>query len=427
MKNSLLFLITFAIIFSNCSVVKLNDLAIKTVDAKELIPLPIQNARGYLLINQKEYPNVDNWEIIMNQLDSVGDQSPNQLLKVQLEKRKNYWKVPREFLAGKRLVTMNVKGINSNGVPLVQTLNVFINDGDQFQPICSDCELLPVHCKWDCIGPGYAFSIEARKSNSGNKYYMTLEQNVIFDSVTNNATPYYYYVSGANINTIPCTPVNGNPGVCIHNDTGYPIIGPFNASQHPTRYCNVNGVPISSGTVYGIPKGLGPWDGNYLISDWIHDNPPCVDNLNSAMSIFNNSLHGVNFGARPKLFCGSTNCATVPTIVGSGGVSPNPCDDISIISGASFYDNLAAALGCLTQSYNPVTHEWEPGTWVGDTDTLELHQLDMKNSPIKLPVDDLFDEEGNPTGQNGNFQKGLYLIGMSKKDGSYAYVIKEIK
>ncbi len=420
MKNLTLFLIFLAFISMTCSI-RIGEQKIPIVEAKELILMPVEHAQEYLILSKKKYPEIKSWEITLNKLDSLNDEQPDFLQKIQLEAGKNYWKIPKQYRSKKELITLKISGLNQSGDPSLQTNSAFLYDGDKHPMLCPGCEIPVIHCSWECVGPNYAYKIAARKALSGNKYYLSLEDYFIHDPVTGYNTPFYYYVTSAAYSSLG-SPITKN---------GFPVIGAFNASQHPQKYCSVSGNPIKSGFVYGIPKDLGPWEGHFLLTDWIHKLPPCVDGVNIAIMDFNNPANGANFTAGPvtlpNLLCGTTLCNHLPTPGGGNGVSPNPCDQISLLSGSSFYNDLSAALGCHFQKYNPESNSWEIGDWLEDTDLLELKRLDEADKGSKIEVEEFYDGKGKPKLVDNEIAQGLYLIGVYSKSGDYNYMIREVE
>lgn len=407
--KSLILIIILLLAFQFCTEVETKK-EIKIVESKNILSVPINYSRGFLIFDKGKYPNVNNWEVQIKPLNASKEKDHKSEVKLKISEEKNYIKLPKEFSKRNSLYSVALNGLDANGIIILQSNILNNNNNTGALYTCPGCQS-ELDCTWKCVGPDYAYSIHAYKKLVGDQYYLSLEPNGRDDGDTETYTPYYFYSHQS--------PYGGA------TTDGFSVIGPINTSQTSGQYCTATGSHIS-GLVYGIAKDRGPWGGNHLMTEWILGHPPCLDGLNFAIMAFNNPANGANFSNKPPLSCGSTPCSESGGSSG-GGTSPNPCSGISLISGMIHYNDLAASLGCLIKRFNPKTKDWENSKIMRSIQNLEIRNLSTIDQVEKLNVANLIEENGNAKIEQKIIESGLYLIGIYLDSGDYIYTINEIK
>lgn len=247
---------------------------------------------------------------------------------------------------------------------------------------------------------------------------MSLEETYeYYDEDLQITYPYYYYA-----------PESAFVGADPH---GYSPIGSINTATESGQYCSAIGSTLS-GNVWGIAKELGPWEGSYILTDILIGEPPCANDIDAPIMIFNISGSGADFSnpgsspdPRPFLSCSSTPCNS-----GSGGIgnNPRPCEAMESLSfGTDFFDNIAQILGCFYGAYDPVAQEWDYN-WGSRLSKITVRDInDITTPPINLEAQKAFGKNGEWLVKKPFLKKGLYSIGLFSKGGEYDYLIVEIQ
>lgn len=404
------FLLLLVLIGSNSCVIKSKEPATISIEAGDIIGMPIKNAQGYLVLDKRKHPRIMQWEI------EVYKNGKEQVETAKLDPGINYWRIPKQYQSAKEKYTFKVRGLAEAGGPTIQT-NPFPVSADP-SLLCVGCTGYELACSWECVGLNYAYKINAYKNPNGGDYYLSLEETYeYYDEDLQVTYPYYYYAPESAF-------AGGDPN-------GYSPIGLINTATEPGQYCSATGSTLN-GNVWGIAKELGPWKGSYILTDFIIGDPPCADGIDAPIMIFNMPGSGADFSnpgsspdPRPFLSCSPTSCN-----YGSGGIgnNPRPCDEMESLSfGTDFFDNIAQALGCFYSTYDPVAQEWNYD-WGSRLSRLTVRNInDITAPPIYLDAEKAFRKNGEWLVEKPSLDKGLYSIGLFSKGGKYNYLILEIQ
>jgi len=386
-------------IFS-CKQGKIEQEPIKThpkLKQKKLITVPINLSNGFLILDRKSNPKVETWAAKYSRILKDGPINISQF--DQKTKSKNYFKVPEKLYKDKDPVQVTLSGYHNN-LEIVQSS--FIVNENNFAARCPGCNW-ELACEVTCVGPDYAYIIRAYSPPNGGQFYLSVSETASCDDQGYNCVPYYYYVPNQ-----PNLP-----------DYGDNISDAMITTQHPEQdFCTASGSHIS-GTVWGIAKGLGQWDGLDLTTNYLIGEPPCAENnIQSFLNILNLSSNGTDLNSSNALNCGSTPCGNISGGSGTGGLGGDPCNlygGLSFGPQDDFWDTWSSGWGC-NGFVNVFEDEIEKVTF-NDQDSDEDENGGTTSNPIIIDFDKI--RTAGSSLPELTFNEGLYFVEATTKKGKF--------
>jgi hypothetical protein len=241
----------------------------------KIISMIPAHSQGYLVLNNKENPEVVNWKINIIQQFGTKEVIVEQLT---LSKEKNYWKVPKQYLGTKGLYLIGVTGFNILGeIIAIQT------------PFRISKRVTTIHQKtnqgwvepkplgrWICNGQIYAWELnlyynENTDSGQYNGYYLYLD-----DAVSDEGFSFYEY---AYVN-------EWNQSIMVYPEGNlwFSVVSTLNNPYYDEEG---NLLLSSVGPVIAIVKTMGLWNGGPK-----NNETPIPENINGTIeeeiTVFNN-------------------------------------------------------------------------------------------------------------------------------------------
>ncbi len=280
-------------------------------------------------------------------------------------------------------------------------------------------------CKWTCNGITYAFDIDqAVHPNGGSSIFSLNTAFDYFNSSIQMAIPYYQYMSPTQYQQISQSSSNPNYNQDLANYglTNFSINGitviQINATGSSYHDVQNN---VLSGTVYGVQKTLGPWNGNFIQTpNQAFGNTVCPNDLNWAINLMNTAGGGTLFSSH-----GMPNLQCLPSFDSDPDGSDFNAEcllllqDFILGEDGDIFDLLSQIEAC--NSGGSPTHWWE------EIDGVLINDLDISTPPIVINSSDLFNANGEFVSPNITLNASLYSVGIHLKNGQYIPLVKELK
>jgi len=399
---------------------------ISTLDA-QIIKYDPRISQGYLVLNKLE--NTALWQVAISKrvYQKDGTFTDNVVDKIEIS-GVNYFKLKEEYYSSKENYVINVTAFDNS-------YNVVEKEGPVWISVCGGCGDNPYKNvkSWVCKGSTYAWEIKTWTGNNIcyldlNSYYKPYVDGSEF------ATPYYQYMSQIEYDNLCQQTLYLNSHYLISNcDNGIDnlrIIKKTNV-QLSDNLKNKNGQSLT-GTVYGVAKERGDWNGRYIATHHLSEDYP-GQNIGWAINTINNYSEAFGQYNLPLLNCDAIN----------GGDSP--LDDIndSILYGsssqeyalscfseiwASDYDDMFEYIDAI-HSCNDVDEGDDDGgnIWPNDVTEIDICPINYAAQVITLKKSDLYNREGNFIGKPFKLDAGLYNLTLKFADNSQIPTIIDAK
>ena len=265
--------------------------------------LPFQ-ASNYLVLDAENNPNVRSWIVqIQEPIFKIGEPTIYRTIE-RIEIHGTYFSQIDSKFSENGDLFITVTGTGANG-------DIIVEEGPV--PICTGCPSTYNACQWKCVGSNYAYSITLSVDDNGQNGLLTVAP------TSNGAVPYYEYMSPTQFADLDAS------------DLSFYNVSSWNYLANPVKivkltgvptgtYSNAQNSPITSSTVYGVQKFIGPWVSSYanMSSPTNLSEADCNQNFGWALSqIFEPS-------GTPSLTCNGSSGGT------SGGNPPPSSGEIEL-------------------------------------------------------------------------------------------------
>jgi hypothetical protein len=377
-----------------------------------------QYGNGFLVLNTEPYSDVVYWTVnIYGRSLNDGDSNFTYTLDYTIDLvGLNYLRINDKYWKNSlKPYSLKVVGYNSSRNIVVDSDFMIISDDPSYTEIC----------KWKCVSDWYAYTISLSTPPSGGHGILKLESAYkTYNTSTGIGIPYFRYMSYVDFVTY-CNSNNDTPPKniwfgCNVDGINQHFVDATNANLHD------NNGSLLTGTAVAIRKTKGPWE--YAIlqsSELIIGESECSFNLEWAIETLN--LYNVI----------NTQIENVE-LVCEGHAEPNvdfseaeeiveECTDALLEfptnQNTSLFDlasNISECLGEPEEAEDPYF------LWPFDLDDIIVIFLGQGGGSQTIHSDDLFNSNGEWTGQTISMEPGLYNVGLTFKDGSYFSIIKEV-
>lgn len=389
---------------------------------QKIIKLLPNVGQGYLVLDKTVDSNIDFWSVtLIHRTFGVDGSAKDDVIKQTELFGINYISIPSEITKSTETYLIKVDAYSA-------AKEIIITEGPLL--ISIGTESYAETCKWTCNGITYAFNIrQAVHPNGGSSVFSLTTAFDYFNSSIQMAIPYYQYMSPTQYQLISQSNTNPNYNQDLAN------YGLTNFSVNGITVIQLNNVTSSSyhdaqnnvlnGTIYGVQKILGPWNGNYIQTpNQAFGNTVCTNDLNWAINLMNNAGGGTLFSSQ-----GLPNLQCIPSFDSDPDGSEFDPDCLLILQDFVFgdgededgniFDLLSEIDSCNTGGF--------PSPWWEEIESVLITDLDNPSTPIVINTAELFNANGEFVTPNFTLKASLYSIGISFKNGQYLPIVKEIK
>ncbi len=382
-----------------------------------------QNTDGYIVMQNPEGISVNYWEIevIQNTYENF-ELTDQEIVYSYNVMGRDYHRIPEEFFNNDNM-TVRLNAILNDGTVLTQNdvLTNQVYGGPQYEYAKS----------FKCNGSTYAYEISQFNHKTNGTSYLRVDPTA---EKHNPVTWYYQYYSD-----LAWPNIQTNPNAIKYYPPGYPNnthnLQPLSIQEYhnlpsanfavdggniikiesPNKtYYDGQGNPITSNTIFGIRKHLGPWSYTGLQTPYLFTN--AFTDLYDAIFYINAYANPVDYGMEP-LTCDQPTSPYNPFPVNLGN-SFHWFDSVIRIIRKDFmneiledFDNMAD-LG-LNTSNSPYSG-------------LSIYQLTGQGNLVSyLGIDDIFTPEGESKNVPIILSAGLYCYIIHFDDGSFVRIIDE--